>query len=94
MAARGLSTHNRPMKNTNPFPVASPADSRTQSTTAISRQSQRQISPPEDEVARKAYFIYLDQGCPQGQDKQHWFEAEAQLVAARIPGRETLATKV
>lgn len=43
-----------------------------------------------DEVARKAYFIYLLQGSPQGQDVRHWFEAEAQLMEQSKAGRLTV----
>jgi hypothetical protein len=32
-------------------------------------------------VAERAYFIYLSEGCPCGDDQQHWFQAEAQLLA-------------
>jgi hypothetical protein len=35
--------------------------------------------PSPDEVARKAYEIYLSEGCPQGRDVQHWLQAESQL---------------
>ena len=36
--------------------------------------------PPAQDVAVRAYFIYLSQGCPAGQDVPHWLEAEAQLA--------------
>jgi hypothetical protein len=39
-----------------------------------------------DEVARKAYFIYLNQGCPEGRDVQHWLAAEAQMTAPAQAG--------
>ena len=41
------------------------------------------LSPSADEVARKAYFTYVNQGSPPGRDVQHWLEAEAQLLAER-----------
>ena len=40
-----------------------------------------QASP--DEVARRAYFTYVNQGSLPGHDVQHWLEAEAQLLAER-----------
>lgn len=43
--------------------------------------------PSRDEVARKAYSIYQARGCPQGQDLQHWLEAETHVIGARNPGR-------
>jgi hypothetical protein len=39
--------------------------------------------PSPDEVARKAYFTYVNEGSRQGHDVQHWLEAEAQLLAER-----------
>ena len=41
------------------------------------------FAPSPDEVARRAYFTYVNQGSLPGQDVQHWLEAEAQLVAER-----------
>jgi hypothetical protein len=32
------------------------------------------------EIATRAYFIYISAGRPEGQEMQHWFEAEAQLT--------------
>jgi hypothetical protein len=39
--------------------------------------------PSPDEVARRAYFSYVNQGSLPGRDVQHWLEAEAQLLAER-----------
>jgi len=39
--------------------------------------------PSPDEVARKAYFSYVNQGSLPGHEVQHWLEAEAQLLAER-----------
>jgi hypothetical protein len=39
--------------------------------------------PSPDEVARRAYFSYVNQGAQPGHDVQHWLEAEAQLLAER-----------
>jgi hypothetical protein len=39
--------------------------------------------PAPDEVARRAYFSYVNQGSPQGHEVQHWLAAEAQLLAER-----------
>jgi hypothetical protein len=41
------------------------------------------FAPSADEVARRAYFTYVNQGSPQGRAVQHWLEAEAQLVVER-----------
>jgi hypothetical protein len=39
--------------------------------------------PTPDEVARRAYFSYVNQGSAQGHEVQHWLAAEAQLLAER-----------
>lgn len=39
--------------------------------------------PSPDEVARRAYFTYLNEGSPLGRHVQHWLDAEAQLIAER-----------
>jgi len=39
--------------------------------------------PSSDEVARRAYFSYVNQGSLPGHDVQHWLDAEAQLIAER-----------
>ncbi|MGD0812215.1 MAG: DUF2934 domain-containing protein [Verrucomicrobiota bacterium] len=41
------------------------------------------FAPSPDEVARKAYFSYVNEGSRPGRDVQHWLEAEAQLLAER-----------
>ena len=39
--------------------------------------------PSPDEVARRAYFSYENQGSLPGRDVQHWLAAEAELIAER-----------
>jgi hypothetical protein len=55
------------------------------------RPSEVKASPWRDEVARTAYFIYLNQGSPQGKDVQHWLAAEAQMTA---PTKAVAATSL
>jgi len=40
------------------------------------------LEPAQNEVAKKAYAIYLKEGRPQGRDVQNWLEAETKLAAA------------
>jgi hypothetical protein len=53
--------------------------------TAVAELNQNEIdfAPSPDEVARKAYFSYVNQGSSQGHEVQHWLEAEAQLLTER-----------
>jgi hypothetical protein len=46
-------------------------------------QTERDFAPSTDELARRAYFSYLNEGAPQGRDVQHWLAAEADLLAER-----------
>ena len=41
------------------------------------------FSPSPDEVARRAYFSYVNQGSRPGHEVQHWLKAEADLIAER-----------
>jgi hypothetical protein len=41
------------------------------------------FAPSADEVARRAYFTYVNQGSPDGHEVQHWLAAEAELIAER-----------
>jgi hypothetical protein len=53
--------------------------------TAAANLNQDEIDfvPSPDEVARRAYFSYVNDGSPQGRQVQHWLDAEAQLIAER-----------
>ncbi|MCB1178838.1 MAG: DUF2934 domain-containing protein [Leptospiraceae bacterium] len=35
--------------------------------------------PKDEEIAKLAYFFYLEEGYPSGKDKEHWFRAEKEL---------------
>ena len=41
------------------------------------------FAPDPDEVARRAYFTFLNHGSPMGHDVQHWLTAEAEMIAER-----------
>ena len=42
--------------------------------------SKPETEPARDEVAKKAYSLYLEEGRPQGHDVRNWLEAEAQMA--------------
>jgi hypothetical protein len=46
-------------------------------------QNEINFTPSPDEVARRAYFAYVNQGSPQGREVQHWLQAEAELIRER-----------
>jgi hypothetical protein len=39
-------------------------------------------TPTHEQIARRAYEIFIERGQPTGQDLAHWLEAERQLRAA------------
>jgi hypothetical protein len=53
--------------------------------TAVTVLNKNEIDfvPSPDEVARRAYFSYVNQGSRSGHEVQHWLEAEAQLLVER-----------
>ncbi len=67
--------HNKFPKDQKPVVVSRPA--------ADLNQNEIDFVPSPDEVARKAYFSYVNQGSPQGHEVQHWLAAEAELLAER-----------
>lgn len=46
-------------------------------------RNESDFAPSPDEVARKAYFSYVNQGSWPGHEVQHWLAAEAELIAER-----------
>jgi len=70
----------------NKFPLAEnqkPASGLLSAATVPFSQSEKDFVPSPDEVARKAYFSYVNQGSSQGHEVQHWLAAEAELIAER-----------
>jgi hypothetical protein len=39
-------------------------------------------TPTQEQIARRAYEIFMERGQPDGRDLEHWLEAERQLRAA------------
>jgi len=46
-------------------------------------RSEIDFAPSADEVARRAYFSYENEGSLPGRHVQHWLAAEAELIAER-----------
>jgi hypothetical protein len=53
------------------------------SRSAAADLNQIDFSPSTEEVARRAYFSYVNEGSRPGHDVQHWLAAEAHLLAER-----------
>jgi len=46
-------------------------------------QNEINFTPSPDEVSRRAYFTYVNQGSQSGHEVQHWLQAEAELIRER-----------
>ncbi len=51
-------------------------------------------SPTESEIAKVAYQLWLDNGCPFGSDQEDWFRAEAMLKNALVAKSEDLSRRL
>jgi hypothetical protein len=69
--------HNQFPQDHNQKPASIP------SRVAASNQNEINFTPSPDEVARRAYFSYENQGSLPGHDVQHWLKAEADLIVER-----------
>jgi hypothetical protein len=58
-----------------------PASASRPTAAADLNQNEIDFAPSPDEVARKAYFSYVNEGSLPGHEVQHWLEAEAELIA-------------
>jgi Protein of unknown function (DUF2934) len=65
-----------------------PAGVKLPSATAQLNKSEIPFAPSPDEVARKAYFSYMNEGSRPGHEVQHWLSAEADLIAESKMTRE------
>jgi Protein of unknown function (DUF2934) len=62
------------------------SDSRRPAAADLSK-NEINFAPSPDEVSRRAYFSYVNQGSRQGHEVQHWLAAEAELLAERARTR-------
>jgi hypothetical protein len=45
---------------------------------------------PYERIAARAYQIWLEAGCPDGRDEEHWYQAERELRDPRPAPRAPL----
>ena len=60
-----------------------PADASRPAVVTDPGRNEIDFAPSADEVARRAYFSYINQDSLPGDAVQHWLAAEAQLLAER-----------
>ena len=70
--------HNNLSRSQNQKPANAPHP-----VTAALSQNEDNFTPSADEVSRRAYFSYENEGSLPGHDVQHWLKAEADLIAER-----------
>ena len=83
IAPRMVFMINHSMKHNRSHHNEKPASAALSVSTVDSNQTGVDFVPSPDEVARKAYFTYVNEGSPLGRHVQHWLDAEAQLIAER-----------
>jgi len=71
------------MKNDKYLQDQMPGGEPRQTAAATSDFRENEFTPAPDEVARRAYFSYVNQGSLDGHEVQHWLAAEAELIAER-----------
>jgi hypothetical protein len=70
--------HNKLFQDQNQKPASA-----SRSPAADLDQNEIDFAPAPDEVARRAYFSYENEGSLPGHEVQHWLKAEAELIAER-----------
>lgn len=45
----------------------------------------RALASLEDRIRERAYYLWIERGCPHGEDWEHWFTAKKQLSALGGP---------
>ncbi len=71
--------HHKNSQTQNQTPAGQPRPT----SAATLNASEIDFTPAPDEVARRAYFTYVNQGSLDGHEVQHWLAAEAELIAER-----------
>ena len=75
--------HNKyPQQHPSPTAGATPS-----AAAAVASAESQACEASPDEVARRAYFTYVNQGSLPGHDVQHWLQAEVELLAERTRTR-------
>jgi hypothetical protein len=82
-AAHGFHDYYWVMKHNRSHHNEKPASAALSVSAVDSNQTGIDFVPSTDEVARRAYFAYVNEGSPLGRHVQHWLDAEAQLIAER-----------
>jgi hypothetical protein len=64
-------------------PDKKPASALPSAAPKVADENEIDFAPSADEVARRAYFCYVNEGSNPGRHVQHWLAAEAELLSER-----------
>ena len=68
---------------------------RASSSTTVKKTVKAKKGPTPDEIALRAYHIYLERGCTPGDPMQDWLQAERELSAsASKPRRKSKVVSI
>ena len=54
-------------------------------------QDDIETGPSEEEIRNRSYYIWEEEGFPEGKDVEHWLRAKAELEAEAAAHRHALA---
>lgn len=66
---RSVTEQSRPTQSAAPRPIQDISQSKTS----------KIVTPVHEEIAMRAYEIYRERGCPQGQSEEIWLQAEKEV---------------
>jgi hypothetical protein len=58
----------------------------------LASQGLREPTPPHEDIATAAYYIWQGEGCPHGRDKEHWQQALALWWGRKVVAVQTKTT--
>jgi hypothetical protein len=61
---------------------------------AAKKPSEKQAAPTNDEIALRAYHIYMERGCTPGDPMQDWLQAERELSTPPSKKRKTKVVSI
>jgi hypothetical protein len=68
---------------------------KTASGPTVKKASKTKAKPTQDDIALRAYHIYLERGCTPGDPMQDWLRAEQELLApAKKPPRKSKVVSI
>ena len=60
-------------------PLKGSMESRMKKPSVGKRQRSDSTNIDHNRIAARAYEIWMEQGCPDGKDREHWYQAESEL---------------